>query len=192
MAIISLTLYGLAIKCLYSPRIVPLCGIVTVESVPPPLPIFYNIITYDKRATARAVFWLIVFWPSKRDSDIRVPQRPTIIFMCSAFHLFTLERIASRLNTFHLPKATSHDKMVYGRMMYSLGYRPCALSVRLDGSSSAACPWGLSLKCKHIIACDCSIIYSKKNNKHFFADFTHLCNIYTINLRNGADELVQY
>ena len=54
MAIISLTFYGLVIKCLYSPRIVPLCGIVTVESVPPPLPIFYNIIAYDKRVTARA------------------------------------------------------------------------------------------------------------------------------------------
>lgn len=130
--------------------------------------------------------------PSKRDSNIKSIARLYSIIMCSAFRLFTLERIASRLNTFHLPKATSHDKMVYGRMMYSLGYRPCALSVRLDGSSSAACPWGLSLKCKHIIACDCGIIYSKKNNKHFFADFTHLCNIYTINLRNGADELVQY
>ena len=54
MAVISLTLYGLVIKCLYSPRIAPLCGMVTVESVPPPLPIFYNIITYDKRVTARA------------------------------------------------------------------------------------------------------------------------------------------
>lgn len=54
MAVISLTLYGLAIKCLYSPRIAPLCGMVTVESVPPPLPIFYNIIAYDKRVTARA------------------------------------------------------------------------------------------------------------------------------------------
>lgn len=61
MAVISLTFYGLVIKCLYSPRIAPLCGMVTVESVPPPLPIFYNIIAYDKRATARAVFWLIVF-----------------------------------------------------------------------------------------------------------------------------------
>lgn len=61
MAIISLTFYGLVIKCLYSPRIVPLCGIVTAESVPPPSPIFNNIIAYDKRATARAVFWLIVF-----------------------------------------------------------------------------------------------------------------------------------
>lgn len=55
MAVISLTFYGLVIKCLYSPRIAPLCGMVTVESVPPPLPIFYNIIAYDKRATARAV-----------------------------------------------------------------------------------------------------------------------------------------
>ena len=52
MAIISLTLYGLVIKCLYSPRIAPLCGIVTVESVPPPLPIFYNIITYRPRLIA--------------------------------------------------------------------------------------------------------------------------------------------
>lgn len=55
MAVISLTFYGLVIKCLYSPRIAPLCGMVTVESVPPPLPIFYNINAYDKRATARAV-----------------------------------------------------------------------------------------------------------------------------------------
>lgn len=55
MAVISLTFYGLVTKCLYSPHIAPLCGMVTVESVPPPLPIFYNINAYDKRATARAV-----------------------------------------------------------------------------------------------------------------------------------------
>ena len=82
--------------------------------------------------------------------------------------------------------------MVNSRMMYSLGYRPRALSAWLSGSSSAACPWGLSLECKHIIAPKSALLYSKKKNNELFRDFTHLCNIYTISLYNGADKLVQY
>ena len=69
---------------------------------------------------------------------------------------------------------------------------PRALSARLNGSLSAACPSGLSLEYAHSIAPKSALLYSKKKNNELFRDFTHLCNIYTMNLRNGADELVQY
>lgn len=77
-------------------------------------------------------------------------------------------------------------------MVYLSWVVPRALSARLNGSSSAACPWGLSLEYAHSIAPKSALLYSKKKNNELFRDFVHLCNIYTINLRNGVDELVQY
>lgn len=77
-------------------------------------------------------------------------------------------------------------------MIYLLELTPRALSVRLYGSSLAACPWVLSLEYAYSIAPKSALLYSKKKNNELFRDFVHLCNIYTINLRNGADELVQY
>ena len=113
--------------------------------------------------------------------------------MCSAFRSFyPCNGITSRLNTFHLPKSASRVKMVYGLMVYLLGLIPRALSAWLCGSSLAACPSGLSLEYVHSIALKSALLYSKKKNNELFGDFTHLCNIYTINLYNGVDELVQH
>lgn len=78
--------------------------------------------------------------------------------MCSAFRFFTLATDNKPLEYFCLPKVTSHDKMVYSLMIYLLELTPRALSARLVGSSSAACPRGLSPEYAHIIPQICSLV----------------------------------
>lgn len=109
--------------------------------------------------------WLIAVKPSKRNSGFKTRKAISII-MHSAFCFFTLEQITSRLNTFCLPKSASRVKMVYGLMVCSLGLTPRALSVRLCGSSLAACPSGLSPEYAHSIARKTDNIYSKKKNNN--------------------------
>lgn len=81
--------------------------------------------------------------------------------------------------------------MVYIRMtvLYKIPRAPC------PHGSTARCRRLVrrgSLEYAHSIAPKSALLYSKKKNNELFRDFTHLCNIYTINLCNGADELVQY
>lgn len=89
------------------------------------------------------------------------------IIMCSAFRLFTLERIASRLNNGQALRRLTFRGFVFIILyiMYLLGLTPRALSAWLSGSSSAACPSGLSLEYAHIIPRNLLIIYSKKEIK---------------------------
>ena len=98
------------------------------------------------------------------------------ITMCSAFRFFTLERITSRSNTDDILVRTYPARLVRAARRLVVG----------------GCPRVLSLEYAHIITHKSAFLYSKKKNNKIFGDFAHLCNICTINPRNGADELVQY
>ena len=156
------------------PRLSP-AVMLYAQKVQKRIKLFYIIEKSGTRHGTRRL-WLIAI--KSRQSVIARSEscKATSIIMCSAFRFFTLEQITSRLNT--------DDVLVRAC--------PRALSARLNGSLSAACPWALSLKCKHIITLKNALLYSKKKNNKIFLDFAHLCNICTINLYNGADGLVQY
>ena len=96
--------------------------------------------------------------------------------MCSAFRFFTLERITSRLNTDDILVRTYPARLVRAARRLVVG----------------GCPRASSLEYAYSIAPKNAFLYSKKKNNRIFSEILHLCNICTINLYNGADELVQY